>query len=72
MSPKQLKRLRIANDMTQTELANKLGVTQTYISQLENGVHPISDRIAFKVAYLLEVTPEFVQAITNLRVINST
>ena len=35
---KQLKELREAKNMTQTELAERLGVTQGVISQWENGL----------------------------------
>lgn len=37
LSPGKLKFLRVLHNLTQTEVAKKLGVTKNYISEVENG-----------------------------------
>jgi addiction module HigA family antidote len=41
-----LRGFRAMEDMTQTELAEKLGIAQTRVSEMENGKRPISVRMA--------------------------
>lgn len=50
IKPESLKLLRIlACDMTQKELADRLGVTQGLISKVENGTVPMSQEIKQRV-----------------------
>ena len=41
-------------DMTQKELAEKLGVTQNRVSDMENGKRPISKNLAVKLGELFD------------------
>ena len=53
-----LKEIRGKRNMTQTELAYKVGVTQRYISFLEKGDRKPSLENAFKIAKILKSTVE--------------
>ena len=46
----KLKEIRVKNNLTQQELANKLGVTQRYIAFIENGDRTPSLENACKIA----------------------
>ncbi len=41
----RIKELRIALGMNQTEFGGKIGLKQTYLSQIENGSRPVTDKI---------------------------
>ncbi|WP_349305565.1 helix-turn-helix transcriptional regulator [Bacillus sp. FJAT-49736] len=49
---------RNAQKMSQEDLANKLGVTKSYISKLENEKTPISLDTLGKIADILDVDPK--------------
>jgi len=56
----QIKKYRMLRRMTQTELAKKANVKQSYISQLEKNSGRIKSptlRVIFKLAAALEVCP---------------
>ena len=53
-----LKEIREKRNMTQTELAYKVGVTQRYIAFLEKGDRKPSLGNAFKIAKILKSTVE--------------
>ena len=44
-----LRGLRVREDMTQKEFAEKLGISQRRVSELENGIRPISAKMALKI-----------------------
>lgn len=44
--------------INQAELARRVGVTQGYISLMENGDRPISDELLRKIAVALRCKPE--------------
>lgn len=46
-----LKRVRLSREMTSSELSDKAGISQSYISQLENNVRLPSDNIIKKISY---------------------
>ncbi len=50
----KLKEIRVKNNLTQQELANKLGVTQRYIAFIENGDRTPSLENACKIAKILK------------------
>ena len=41
----RMKQLRAALDMNQTDFGEKIGVAQTYLSQMEKGDRPVTDKI---------------------------
>ncbi|TEB17112.1 antitoxin HipB [Pelotomaculum sp. FP] len=54
------------HDLTQEELANKLGVTRATINAIEKGRYDPSLRLAFKIARFFEVTIETIFIEENL------
>ena len=42
---------------TQDLFANELGISRSYISLIESGHKPLNDRLLYKAAALLEITP---------------
>lgn len=50
-----LRLLRIANDYTIAELANKLNVTPSYISKIENGTKKPSNELLEKYCKVLKI-----------------
>ena len=57
MSPaKILRGYRGRDDMTQLELAEKLGIAQTRVSEMESGKRPISRRMAQKLAEIFRTS----------------
>ncbi len=52
---KNLKKIRISNDMSQSDLAKKLGVDRAYISGVENGKRNPTIETLSKIANALEV-----------------
>lgn len=54
----RLKEIREKRNMTQTELAYKVGVTQRHISFIEKGDRKPSLENAFKIAKILKSTVE--------------
>lgn len=62
----KLKVYRAIHDLTQEELANKLGVTRATINAIEKGRYDPSLRLAFKMARFFEVTIESIFVEENL------
>jgi DNA-binding XRE family transcriptional regulator len=52
---RNLRGFRNRDEMTQEELAVKLGATQTRVSELESGKRPISRRMAEKLGAIFEI-----------------
>lgn len=53
---KNLKSIRKQLGITQVELANQSGCTQTHVSDIENGIHAPSIALAEKFADILKVS----------------
>ncbi|ABB15153.1 helix-turn-helix transcriptional regulator [Carboxydothermus hydrogenoformans] len=53
----KLKQLRKANGLTQMEMAKKLGISESYYCQIENGTRRMSLKTALDIAAILKVTP---------------
>jgi len=62
----KLKVYRAMHDLTQEELANKLGVTRATINAIEKGRYDPSLRLAFKIARFFGVTIETIFIEENL------
>ena len=55
----RLKLLRIANDLSSSEMADTLGIERTYWSRFENGKRPVSDSVAALLVSKFGVTLDF-------------
>ena len=55
MTGSELKNARKASSWTQVQAANRLGVTQAYLSMVERGERAISDELALRAANVFEV-----------------
>lgn len=53
---RRLRGLRYREDMTQAQLAKKLGIGQNFLSNLENDKKPISRKMADKLAEFFDVS----------------
>jgi len=62
----KLKVYRAMHDLTQEELANKLGVTRATINAIEKERYDPSLRLAFKIARFFEVAIETIFTEENL------
>ena len=58
MTGNQLKTYRGKKGLTQLEAAKKLGVSQTYLSLVESGKRPLTERLKRKAAKLFDVPTE--------------
>lgn len=63
MSRDVFKQIRINAGMSQHEYAKALGMSQTFISMMENGHYPISDNTRRKVAAKFDVTPDIMEQV---------
>lgn len=65
-----LKTLRIKNDMTQSQLSQKLGLTKSVISAYENGLRMPSYDVLIAIAKLFKVTTDYLLGIENKKEID--
>jgi transcriptional regulator with XRE-family HTH domain len=72
MTPHELKAARLKRGFVQAQVAESLGVSQSYVNLLENGKRRLSSRLVRKLATLYDLSPEtlpvseeFVPAQTN-------
>ncbi|MBE6720083.1 MAG: helix-turn-helix transcriptional regulator [Ruminococcaceae bacterium] len=56
----RIKDLRIDSDLTQTDVANALGITQRKYSYIETEIQPLTDEIIFKLAKFYNVTSDYI------------
>ena len=61
----RIKDLRIENGMTQTQLAQKIGVATNTISQYEKGLSKTSIDVIVKLAVILETTTDYLLGLTD-------
>lgn len=61
MTGNQLRDLRNYLDLTQHQLAEMLGISDSYLSQLEHGHRPISQRVKMQLSRYL-MTPDYIEA----------
>jgi transcriptional regulator with XRE-family HTH domain len=47
--PKEIKKIRFENELSQQKFADLLGVTKQYISDIETGKSPVSEKISNKI-----------------------
>lgn len=58
-----LKKYREKNNLTQEEMALKIGTSQAYYSQIESGILPPGFTMVKKIAKALEIEESFVRSL---------
>ena len=61
----RIKELREDNDLTQQQIADKLGITQRKYSYLETGTQQLTDEILVKLSTVYNVTTDYILKLTN-------
>jgi transcriptional regulator with XRE-family HTH domain len=61
----RLRRIREARDVTQVKLAERLGVTQSNVSEMERGIRTVTSHFAVKLAEALRVSIDDILLGTN-------
>jgi transcriptional regulator with XRE-family HTH domain len=54
----KIKEYRRLNNITQRQLASRIGISQNYLSELENGKYDISLNLLCKIGEVLEESPK--------------
>lgn len=62
MKVSNIKYYRVSHDLTQRELSQKIGVSDQYICDIENGKSPVSDKVAMKLADVFNVSVDEVRS----------
>ena len=57
LRPEQLRSARLAAGLTQTEAADRLGVSQAYLALLESGRRPVTPPLASRIVHLYALGP---------------
>lgn len=57
MQPEQLRAARHVANLTQQQVAERLGISQAYLALLERGGRPITPRLASRIANLYDLDP---------------
>jgi len=55
---KVVRGLRVKEDITQEELAKRLGIAQTRVSEIESGKRPISRNMAKRLGEAFNISPK--------------
>ena len=66
----KLKALRLQHDLTQSQLANKLGLTKSVISAYETGLRLPSYDVLVHLAKILNVSTDYLLGVDNKREID--
>lgn len=61
----RIKDLRIDNDLTQSQVADAIGITQRKYSYLETEIQPLSDEIICKLAEFYNTSADYILRLTN-------
>ena len=56
----RIKDLRIDSDLTQTDVANALGITQRKYSYIETEIQPLTDEVICKLAKFYNVSADYI------------
>lgn len=67
LSGEDVKAIRVKMDLTQSEFAHLLGVTQTWISYIETGQRQVTGKLRIKIAQTFGVGPEIKKAIADAK-----
>ena len=63
----RIRDLREDNDLTQQQVADKIGITQRKYSYIETGVQPLTDEILVKLAHLYDTSVDYILKQTNCK-----
>ena len=63
----RIKELREDNDLTQQQVADKIGITQRKYSYIETGTQQLTDEILVKLAKLYNVTTDYILRLTDTK-----
>ncbi|MBQ3007403.1 MAG: helix-turn-helix transcriptional regulator [Clostridia bacterium] len=63
----RIRDLREDNDLTQQQVADKIGITQRKYSYIETGVQPLTDEILIKLALLYDTSIDYILMQTDCR-----
>ena len=55
-----IRQLREDADLTQMQVAEKIGTTRQYYNKYENGLHPISTQVLKKLCELYHVSADYI------------
>ena len=61
----RIKDLREDNDLTQQQVAEKIGITQRKYSYIETGVQPLTDEILVKLSHVYNTSIDYILKQTN-------
>ena len=61
----RIKELREDNDLTQHQIADKIGITQRKYSYIETGTQQLTDEILVKLAKVYNVTTDYILRLTD-------
>ena len=61
----RVKDLREDHDLTQTELAKAIGITQRKYSYIETGIQPLTGEILVKLAKYYKVSTDYILMLTD-------
>lgn len=67
---RKLKKIRIKNNMTLVEVANRVGISKAFYCQLENGKRRLLYETAIKIAMVFNVKPDYLFYNDTLNFIN--
>lgn len=63
----RIRELREDNDLTQQQIADKLGITQRKYSYIETGTQQLTDEILVKLSRIYNVTTDYILRLTDKR-----
>lgn len=63
----RIRDLREDNDLTQQQVADRIGITQRKYSYIETGVQPLTDEILVKLAHLYDTSVDYILKQTNCK-----
>lgn len=63
----EIKKARCTKNLTQVDLANKAGISRTYLSDLENGRYMPSIETISNIAKILNIDLNFLTSLTEIQ-----
>lgn len=65
MNGNNLRALRLYAGLTQKELSQKIGFSETTISLVENGIKPISPTFKMRLSRVIDINSDVIKALEN-------